>query len=890
MSDDQPKPRRRRIWRWVLIALAVIIILPVAGIAIFLATLDLDQYKPRITEAVQQATGRRLQLNGPISFGVSLVPTLQLNNVAFANMPGGTRPEMATVERVEIQLALLPLMSKRVELRRLVLVRPNILLETDAQGHGNWEFAPPAQPAQPAPPAQPAAGGPGGSIAIGRIAITDGHFAYHDGKTRQSHELDIRSLNLRTEDGAGPLRLEGEFALDGKPFTLAGGFGALDRLTDPAQAASTTPWPVELALEVEGARFGLNGSIAQPTQGKGWRFEISARVPELARFHRWLPAGSPALPALRNIQLALGAADVGAPLPELTDLRLSIGESDLSAVVPELRLASLNVTLPRPDQHITLALDALFHGQPLKLAGSLGAPALLLPPGAPGAVAGPYPVDLTINAGSATVTVKGAVAQPAAVTGVNLAVGVRVPDLAALAPLAGGAALPPVKDLAVDFQLAERSARFATGALLRGLRVTSSAADLAGDLTLISGARHGVSGRLASNRINADAVRPPRPAGAPAQPAAPAPAARSDGRMIPDTPLPLDILKQIEADLRWTIGEFTFQGDTLKDVVLELAVQNGQAQLRELTATSPGRRVQLRATADVNQDPPAVGLAVRSDQLDAPALFQSLGVPNHATGGKVDLDLDVRGRGRSPRQIAATLNGYFGLALTTLTSRGTGPDTLLGRALQQLQQAVPAGGVLLSRDIEIACVAVRFDAQDGIMHNRALLVDSSLGKVGGGGDIRLTNETLALRLNTDLNLGILHVRAPVPVSGTFAAPQFDYGAVAAGAATGVVTGAAGSALGGLGGLGGANNPLGGGLGGAANAVTGASGAELPDCGSQLAIARSGRQGPVPASAAPARQAAPTQQQPATPARPAAPAVPQLPGGARVPGLGGLFGR
>jgi uncharacterized protein involved in outer membrane biogenesis len=440
-----------------------------------------------------------------------------------------------------------------------------------------------------------------------------------------------------------------------------------------------------------------------------------------------------------------------------------------------------------------------------------------------------------------------------------------------------------VKDIALDFHLAERSPAFATGALVRGLRLASSAADLAGDLTVLTSPRPGVQGRLTSTRVNLDAARPPRAAApAPAQPS-PTPA-RGDGRLIPDTPLPLDMLKLAEADLRWTIGEFTLEGDTLKEVVVELLARNGQAQLRELSATSPGGRVELRATADVNLEPPAVTLAVRSEQLDAPALFQGLGVPNQATGGKVDLDLDFRGRGRTPRQIAASLNGYVGVALTSLATRGSSPDTLLGRALLQLQQQVPAGGVLISRSIQVACMAVRFEATDGILRSRALLVDSNVGKVGGGGDIRLTNETLAMRLNTDLNLGIIHVRAPVPVTGTFAAPQFDYGAVAAGAATGVAAGAASSALGALGG---ANSPLGGVLGGAASAAAGAAGGDaIGECGPQLAIARGGRQGPVPASAAPVRQ--PPAPQPAQ--QPAAPAIPQLPGGARVPGLGGLFGR
>jgi uncharacterized protein involved in outer membrane biogenesis len=173
MAEELAKPRRR-VWRWVAIIVALVVLLPAVGLAIFLATLDLDSYKPRITAAAEQATGRKLELNGPIGLGVSLVPTLQLRDVAFANMAGGSRPQMVTVREVDIELALLPLLSKRVELRRLVLVAPDILLETDAQGRPNWQFQPAAAPpAQPAQPAQPAVGGAGLSFGIGRISITD---------------------------------------------------------------------------------------------------------------------------------------------------------------------------------------------------------------------------------------------------------------------------------------------------------------------------------------------------------------------------------------------------------------------------------------------------------------------------------------------------------------------------------------------------------------------------------------------------------------------------------------------------------------------------------------------------------------------------------------------
>ena len=44
--------------------------------------------------------------------------------MALANIAGGSRPQMVTLDRLEAQVALLPLLSRRVEIDRLVLVLP----------------------------------------------------------------------------------------------------------------------------------------------------------------------------------------------------------------------------------------------------------------------------------------------------------------------------------------------------------------------------------------------------------------------------------------------------------------------------------------------------------------------------------------------------------------------------------------------------------------------------------------------------------------------------------------------------------------------------------------------------------------------------------------------
>ncbi len=139
-----------RIGLWSLLGLVVLL---VAGVGIVLATFNPDRFKPEIIAAAQRATGRELTLQGHIHLGFSLQPTLTVEGVSLANPPGFSRPQMATLKALDLKLALWPLLSRRVEIIRLDLVQPDILLEINAKGQSNWQFT-------PAPGATPTQSGP----------------------------------------------------------------------------------------------------------------------------------------------------------------------------------------------------------------------------------------------------------------------------------------------------------------------------------------------------------------------------------------------------------------------------------------------------------------------------------------------------------------------------------------------------------------------------------------------------------------------------------------------------------------------------------------------------------------------------------------------------------
>ncbi|MBL6456531.1 AsmA family protein [Belnapia sp. T6] len=815
-------PRRPRRWlRWGLLALALLVLLPAAGLAWLLLAFDPDSLKPRIQTAVEAATGRALTLGGPIGVKPALVPTLTLSDVALANAPGGSRPQMATIRRVEVELALLPLLSRRVEVRRLALQAPDILLETDAEGRPNWAFAPPGSPA-PAPAAPGNAAAPASAardagsrlgIAVDRVELTEGRIGWRNGQTGAARSLEIAQFETRATGDDGALRLSGRFALDGAPFTLAGETGSLAALT-----GGGAPWPLRLVLEAAGATIAAEGSIAQPLQAAGWQLAVDAKVPELARLAPLLPDAP--LPPLRDLALTTRLADSGGRIPAVSDLRLTLGAAPLDAVLPGLSLGRLEASLPRQDAPLALSAEAALEGMPLRLAGSVGAPAALLAPPAQ-----PWPVDLTLGLGAAEASAKGAIADPRAGTGVDLAVALRVPDLAALAPLAR-TPLPPVKDLAVEARVAERGPGFAAGAFLRGFRLTSSAADAAGELTYVIGQRQGFAGSLASQRIDLDALRPPPAAPAATAPAGPPPA--RDARLIPDVKLPLEAMRIIDSDLRWTVASLIAGGVTAKEVALRLVIQDGKAWLDPFTATLSGGPLNLRAAADLTSAPPTVQVAAQAPGLDLAPLLAALGRPPQVTG-LLGLDADLRGRGEDLRAVAGSAHGHLGLSLVRGTLSGSLLEALPGDLRKMLLPPGQGG-----RDVALRCFALRLAAEDGMAQSRTLLLDSALGRMGGEGGLNLKTEALAFRLLPDLRLGGIELRAPVNVAGTMRSPRIGVSPEAA-------------VAGGLGAFLSLQNSPDRGLQSLAGAL-GAGGPALPDCESQLAIARGNQPGPAPGPA------------------------------------------
>ncbi len=700
---------------------ALLVAVPVVVVLGSGLVLDSAAVRQRVSAAVERATGRGFRIDGPIGIAWSLVPAIEVRRAVLLNLPGFSREALATVRRVEVRLALLPLLSGRVEVRSVVIEGPDVLLERDAAGRGNWQAPVAPVVAGPAGPvAAPAARTP---VEVSRVTVEDGRVALLGVAA-----VVVPALSVSPAGGA----VAGTVQVNGVAFEIKGRTGALDR--------------APVAVEVSAVGGGVAASVAGEMGGA---LTVQVLAPALEAVSGL--AGR-ALPALRDVQVT-GQMGPGG----VSGMRLVAGTSE---VAPGVRLVRLSVDAPALDKPVQVAAEGMVRALPVAVALNAGSLAAVL-------AGGMVPVQVLVVADGATVAGQGSVADLSG-RGLEMTVSARVPDLRRTGGLAG-VALPPVRDGALDVRVLPGPGGTV---LARGLRLSMAQGDVAGDLAFGVGARASVRGSLVSQRLDLDglampvAAAPVAPAPGPVGPApqSVAPGQSFSGRLIPERAVPFEVLRGGDADVRLQAGAVVLGGAEYRAIEARVLLQDGRLRVDPMQMVSPGGAVQGQVMADASAAPPTVAVTLRGRGLDAGPIAAALGGGGALTGA-VDVDVQLRAAGADVRALAATLEGRLGVALVDGEVDNQALAGLFGPALRAAGLPVELGG-----RSHVRCLAARFDVAGGQAAMKALALDATRVRLEGEGTFNLVDETMDARLKPTIRIGSAGVQTPVRLTGPWRAP------------------------------------------------------------------------------------------------------------------------
>lgn len=319
-----------RLIRFAAFGLAFLVVL--AGLAAWLVPpmLDWNRYRADIAALASFDLGRTVTIDGPVSLSLLPEPILTASRISVASEPNSDDSTTIAVSELRLRLALVPLLSGRVDARELVLRGLDI--------HLPWPLGPDALSLRtPTWLSSISARIENGSVTVGHVAAT---------------HIDA---NLGLVPETGSTTLGGTAEISGQSWHIT------TRLTRTGHDGTAG---LDLTLDGQGKVQGLGAAFTGQIAGNGaLSGRITGRGPDLSRL-----IAAPAVPFRADGRLSIAAG-----LAVADNLSVEIAGSPARGAVslrlePALRL---DVSLAASRLDLDSWLPALVHGAGSRIVASI---------------------------------------------------------------------------------------------------------------------------------------------------------------------------------------------------------------------------------------------------------------------------------------------------------------------------------------------------------------------------------------------------------------------------------------------------------------------------------------------------------------------------------------
>ncbi len=188
----------------ILTVIASLLFLIIIAAVVLPFVINPNDFKPMIQTAVKDHTGRELKISGDLELSVFPWIGVSTGKLSLSNAPGFTDKPFAEIDESRLKVKLLPLLSKKVELSRIVLKGLNLNLAKNKKGVSNWNDLMSATQKQAQPDSNvqaPETGNESNSaiaaLAVGGISIENARIVWDDRQTGKYTE--IKAFNLETD-------------------------------------------------------------------------------------------------------------------------------------------------------------------------------------------------------------------------------------------------------------------------------------------------------------------------------------------------------------------------------------------------------------------------------------------------------------------------------------------------------------------------------------------------------------------------------------------------------------------------------------------------------------------------------------------------------------------
>lgn len=350
--------------KYLLIAAASLVILVIVAIVAVTTMVDVQSYKPKIEQLVTEKTGYPLTLGGKIELSLFPWVGLSFTDLQLGNPKGFVGKRFVHIDSFQARLKVLPLLSKKVEISRFVVKRPEIFLEKSPKGVWNWQKLaeggkqPKAAAATqtggkeasaPANGSQQEGGFALQSLVVGEFSISDGMVRINDLQNKQQREISDFNLQLADVSLDKPIKMTMGALVDGKPLKLTGSIGPVG--SDPGAGKTNLDLVID-ALDT--AHIQISGYLADLKSAMNYNMAVTVDPFSLKKLLAGLGQSPPVTSDPKALEKIGLKANIAGDTKQVT----------LSKSVVQLDDTAINVDLSakdfaKPDLAFTVGIDSI---------------------------------------------------------------------------------------------------------------------------------------------------------------------------------------------------------------------------------------------------------------------------------------------------------------------------------------------------------------------------------------------------------------------------------------------------------------------------------------------------------------------------------------------------
>lgn len=295
----------------------------VLGAIAIVMLVDPNDYRDDIARIVQEKTGRPLEIRGGMDLKLFPWIALEVKDVSLGNPPGYGSEPFLTVNHVNVGVKLIPLLSKKVEVRRVSVEGLAVTLISRGEEENNWKDL---AESEETPAAE---SGPAPQTTIAGLDVSKSTLMYRDEAANSITRLTGLEVRTGALGGGDPVDAELAFDYDDGKGALVAHLETKTRVVMPPGSSR-----IELQkLDMKGDWYGSPEDDPSAKPESASAVKVSSAAP--AR-----PAGKPLAIAVQSDSIVL---DTQAETLSPSTLNVKLGDLPVTVTASGEKLFSAYV-------------------------------------------------------------------------------------------------------------------------------------------------------------------------------------------------------------------------------------------------------------------------------------------------------------------------------------------------------------------------------------------------------------------------------------------------------------------------------------------------------------------------------------------------------------------